>query len=89
MKFFTNTDWKKISESLKGCWVQSSKKRDKKAFFCNSAMAFDTETSSFKVLEKDEKGKDIALKRGCMYLWHSLWCNRSQSLLCDFCLGYL
>lgn len=69
MKFFTNADWGKISESLKGCWVQSSKKRDKKAFFCNSAMAFDTETSSFKVLEKDEKGNDIVVKRGCMYLW--------------------
>lgn len=69
MKFFTNADWKKISEKLKGCWVQSSKKRDKKAFFCNSPMAFDTETSSFKVFEKDEKGNDIVVKRGCMYLW--------------------
>ena len=69
MKFFTNADWKKISESLKGCWVQSSKKRDKKAFFCNVAMGFDTETTFFKVLEKDEKGNDIVLKRECMYLW--------------------
>ena len=75
MKFFTNADWKKISESLKGCWIQSSKKRDKKAFFCNSAMAFDTETSSFKVLEKDEKGNDIAVKRGCMYLWQFGICD--------------
>ena len=69
MIFFTNVDWKKISDSLKGCWVQSSKKRDKKAFFCNVAMGFDTETTSFKVLEKDEKGNDIVLKRACMYLW--------------------
>ena len=69
MKFFTNIDWEKISVSLKGCWVQSSKKRDKKAFFCNTAMAFDTETSSFKVLEKNEKGEDIVTKRACMYLW--------------------
>ena len=69
MKFFTNINWEKISESLKGCWMQSSKKRDKKVFFCNTAMAFDTETSSFKVLEKDEKGGDIVVKRGCMYLW--------------------
>ena len=69
MNFFANADWKKISESLKGCWIQSSKKRDKKAFFCNVAMGFDTETTSFKVLEKDEQGNDIVLKRGCMYLW--------------------
>lgn len=75
MKFFTNADWKNISESLKGCWVQSSKKRDKKAFFCNVAMAFDTETSSFKVLEKDEKGNDIVLKRACMYLWQFGVCD--------------
>ena len=75
MKFFTNADWGKISERLKGCWVQSSKKRDKKAFFCNVAMAFDTETSSFKVLEKDEKGEYIVLKRGCMYLWQFGICD--------------
>ena len=75
MKFFTNADWKKISESLKGCWAQSSKKHDKKAFFCNTAMAFDTETSSFKVLEKDEKGCDIVVKRGCMYLWQFGLCG--------------
>ena len=75
MNFYTNADWKIISESLKGCWVQSTKKRDKKAFFCNSAMAFDIETSSFKVLEKDEKGEDIVLKRGCMYLWQFGICD--------------
>lgn len=69
MKFFTNADWKKISKSLKDCWIQSSKKRDKKAFFCNAAMGFDSETTSFKVLEKDEKGNDIVVKRACMYLW--------------------
>ena len=75
MNFYTNADWIIISDSLKGCWVQSTKKRDKKAFFCNSAMAFDIETSSFKVLEKDEKGEDIVLKRGCMYLWQFGICD--------------
>ena len=38
-------------------------------------MAFDTETSSFKVLEKDEKGEDIVFKRGCMYLWQFGLCG--------------
>ena len=75
MKFYTNTDWKKISESLKGCWVQSSKKRDKKAFFCNTAMGFDIETSSFKVLVQDKKGTDIIVKRACMYLWQFGLCG--------------
>ena len=69
MTFYSKTDWKKISGDLKDKWIQSKRKRDKKAFFCNVAMGFDTETSSFKVLEKDEKGNDIVLKRACLYLW--------------------
>lgn len=76
MKFYSNADWKEISSSLKDSWIQSTRKRDKKAFFCNVAMGFDTETSSFKVLEKDEKGNDIVLKRACMYLWVFGICNK-------------
>lgn len=69
MIFYSNVDWKKISGDLKDKWIQSKRKRDKKAFFCNVAMGFDSETTSFKLLEKDKKGRDIVLKRGCMYLW--------------------
>lgn len=65
----SSVDWKKISGDLKDKWIQSKRKRDKKAFFCNVAMGFDSETSSFKIIEKNENGDDIVLKRACMYLW--------------------